>query len=73
MLKAQICENGFQLNYAKNKCIPLPGKYAIFPLCFTCIVLSAGVLMAWFKNRETIIVSNVIAAISLVEAVGIFM
>lgn len=73
MLKAQICETDFVLDYSKTKCIPGPGNYTLFPLCFTCIVLSAFVLIAKAKSKQTIIVSNIIAFISLVEAVGIFM
>ncbi|CDW75779.1 UNKNOWN [Stylonychia lemnae] len=73
ILKAQICENGFKLNIAKDKCIPAHGYFAPFPLCFSCLFLSMIVILSWIKYRNTLVISNIIAIVSLVETIGILM
>ena len=71
LLVAQICEEGYVLNVNKDKCIPVPGKYAPFPLIFACIFLTILAYISRLKESSTLIVSTIVAFISLIETVGI--
>lgn len=73
MLKSQICKDGFTLNKAKDRCIPGPGTYVPFPLCFACLFLTLIILVSWVKYKQTLISSNVIAAMSMVKTIGLLM
>jgi hypothetical protein len=70
-LKAQICEDGFDLNYDKTKCIPVSPGYIPFPIliatCFLCVIP----IVSKVRNRESKLVANLIVAISVTEPVGL--
>ena len=71
-LNVQVCKPGYQLNYAKDRCIPMSGYFAPFPLCIACILLSTIVFGSWLKFKETLVVTNLIAIMSIIETIGIF-
>jgi hypothetical protein len=72
-LKAQICEDGFDLNYDKTKCIPVSPGYFPFPIliltCFICVIP----IVSKVRNRESKLVANLIVAISVTEPIGLIM
>ena len=55
----------------KDKCIPVPGKYAPFPLIFACVFLTILAYISRLKASSTLIVSTIIGFISIIETIGI--
>jgi hypothetical protein len=73
ILKAEICDHNFRLNYSKTACIPAPGKYAPFPLLLASFFLTMIAVASKIKYKPTLLVTNIIAFLSLVEGVGLLL
>ena len=71
-LKVQVCENGFTLNVARDKCVPGPGSCVPFPMIITICVLSLPIWLSYYRTKQTRVSTNLIAVISFIESVGIF-